>query len=62
MTSTVGPNARSSHWEVFCKKGFLKHFTKFTGKHQRWSLFFDKVTGLRSVTLLKKDSNTGVSL
>ena len=35
---------------VLCsmKKGVLRNFTKFTGKH-RQSLFFDKVTGLRLV-------------
>ena len=28
------PNdSRSSRLEVFCKKGVLKHFAKFTGKH-----------------------------
>ena len=26
--------------EMFCKKGGLKIFTKFTGKHLCWSLFF----------------------
>ena len=39
--------------EVFCKKGFLKNFAKFTGKHLHQSLFF-KVAGLRPATLLKK--------
>ena len=38
---------RSSHPEVFCKKGVLRNFTKFTGKHLRQSLFFNKVAGLR---------------
>ena len=33
--------------EVFCKKGFLKNFTKFTEKHLCESLFFNKVAGLR---------------
>ena len=40
--------------EVFCKKGVLRNFTKFTGKHLCQSLFFNKVAGLRPVTLLKK--------
>ena len=31
---------RSSRLEVFCKKGFLRNFVKFTEKHQRQSLFF----------------------
>ena len=39
--------------EVFYKKGLLKTFAKFTGKHLCQSLFFNKVAGLRSATLLK---------
>ena len=38
---------RSSRPEVFCKKGGLGNFTKFTGKHLYQSLFFNKVSGLR---------------
>ena len=45
---------RSSRPEVFCKKGVLKNFEKFTGKHLCHSLFFNKVAGLRPATLLKK--------
>ena len=45
---------RSSRLEVFCKKGVLRNFTKFTGKHLCQSLFFNKVVGLRPATLLKK--------
>ena len=45
---------RSSHREAFCKKGILKNFAKFTGKHLCQGLFFSKVAGLRAVTLLKK--------
>ena len=45
---------RSSRPEVFCREGVLGNFTKFTGKHLCQSLFFNKVTGLRSATLLKK--------
>ena len=40
--------------EVFCKKGVLGNFTKFTGKNLRQSLFFNNVASLRPVTLLKK--------
>ena len=40
--------------EVFCKKGVLVNFVKFTGKHLRLSLFFNNVAGLRPATLLKK--------
>ena len=36
---------RSSRQEVFCNKGVLKNFTKFTGKHLCQSLFFNKIAG-----------------
>ena len=36
------------------KKGVLRNFTKFTGKHLYQSLFFNKVADLRPATLLKK--------
>ena len=45
---------RSSRPELFCEKGALRNFTKFTGKHLYQSLFFNKVAGLRPPTLLKK--------
>ena len=45
---------RSGRPEVVCKKRVLKNFSKFTGKHLCRSLFFNKVAGLRSATLLKK--------
>ena len=41
------PKHRSSRPEVFCKKGVLRSFAKFTGKHLCQSLFFNKVAGLR---------------
>ena len=37
---------RSSCPDVFCKKGVLRNFAKFTGKLCQ-SLFFNKVTGLK---------------
>ena len=40
--------------ELICKKGILKNFLKFTGKHLSLSLFINKVAGLRPATLLKK--------
>ena len=52
---------RNSHPEVFCKKSVLKSFT-FRGKHLYQSLCFNKVIGLRPVTLLKKDSGAGAFL
>ena len=47
-------DCRSSRPEMFCKKGVLRNFAKFTGKHLRQSLFFNKVEGFRPATLLKK--------
>ena len=37
--------------EVFCKKGFLKNFAKFTGKHLCQGFPFNKVAGLRPLHL-----------
>ena len=34
---------RSSHHRCFCKKGVLKSFANFTGKHLCWSLFLIKL-------------------
>ena len=45
---------RSNRLELFCKKGVLKNFPKFTGKHLCQSLFFNKVAGLTPVTLFIK--------
>ena len=46
--------SRSSSPEVFCKKGVLRNFVKFTGKRLCQSLFLNKVSGLRPATLLEK--------
>ena len=51
---------RSSHSDVFCRRGVLRNIAKFTEKHLRQSLFFNKVGGLRPATLLKRDSGTGI--
>ena len=45
---------RSSHPEVFCKNGVLRHFAKFIGKHLCQSLFFNKAAALRPANLSKK--------
>ena len=45
---------RSSRLEVFCRKGVLRNFATFKGKHLCQSL--------RPATLLKRDSGTGVFL
>ena len=47
---------RSGCPEVFCKKGVLRNFIKFTRKHLCQSLFFDKVAGLRHATLIIKET------
>ena len=38
----------------FMKRSVLGNFAKFTGKHLSQSLFFNKFTGLRPATLLKR--------
>ena len=45
---------RSSRPEVFCKKGVIRNFAKFTGKHLCQSLFLNKYSGLRPENFLKK--------
>ena len=47
---------RISRPKVFCEKGVLRNFTKFTGKHRLQSFFFNKVATLfkKPVTLLKE--------
>ena len=37
---------------VFCKKGILRNFAKFTGKHLCQSLFFNKVAGVTYMLLI----------
>ena len=44
--------------EVFSKKGVLKNFVKFTGKHLCQSLFFNKVAGLK---VSNKDTNREIT-
>ena len=50
----VDLTCRSSRLEVLCKTGVFRNFVKFTGKHLCQRLFFNKVAGLRALTLLKK--------
>ena len=57
----VNSRDRSSHLEVFCKKGVLRHFAKFLGKHLYQGLF-NKVAGSGLQLYLKTDSGTGVFL
>ena len=44
---------RNSPSQMFFKIGVLKHFAIFKGKQMCWSLFFNKVAGLRPAVLLK---------
>ena len=53
----IGCFNRSSRPEVFCKKGVLRNFAKFTGKHLSRKLFFKKVAGL-ACNCIKKESLT----
>ena len=48
--------SRSSRTEVFRKKGILRNFAKFTGKHLCQSLFFNKVAGNQACNIIKKES------
>ena len=45
--------------DVFCKKGVLKNFAKFTGKHQVPEFFFNKVAGL-SLKVYSKETLTQI--
>ena len=52
--------SRSSHWICSVKKGVLKIFAIFTGKHLCWSLFFIMMHAFRLATFLQRDFSTGV--
>ena len=54
LTDVVYRIFRSSRPEVFCKKGVLKSFAKFTEKHLCKSLFLNKVADQWPATLFKK--------
>ena len=45
---------KSSHQRCSVKKGVLRNFAKYTGKHLCQSLLFNKVAGLRPAPSLKK--------
>ena len=49
---------RSSRPKVLCKKGVLRNFAKFTGKHLFQRPVFNKVVGLRpkAWNFIKKES------
>ena len=52
---------RSGRLQIILIVGVLKYFAIFPGKRLCWSIFLIKLQAFRSVTLLKRDSNTGVS-
>ena len=43
LFSDICAVTRSSHWGCSIKKGVLKNYTNFTGKHLSWSLFLIKL-------------------
>ena len=51
---TIQMTIRSSHQRCSVRKGVLRNFTKFTGKHLCQVVFFNKVAGPEPATLLKK--------
>ena len=54
-SGSLFPYAESVIWRCsIYRKGVLRDFTKFTGKHLCQRIFFNKVACLRSATLLKK--------
>ena len=60
LAITVQMTIRSSHQRRSVRKGVLRDFAKFTGKHLCQSLFFNKVEC--PATLSKKRLGTGVFL
>ena len=54
MLSILLRNKWSSHQRCSVRKGVLRNFVNFTGKHLWQSLFFNKIAGPRPATLLKK--------
>ena len=53
----VGPD-KSRYQRFYVRKGFLRNFTKFTGKHLYQALFFNKVADLRpkACNIIKKEN------
>ena len=58
LSGRENKSKRSSRLQMFFKKGVLKNFANFIGKHLCRSLFLLKLQTLRLATLLKRDSNT----
>ena len=53
---------KHNHWRCSLKTGVLKNFAISTEKHLYQSLFFNKVPGLKSAALSKRNSGIGVFL
>ena len=51
---TIQMTTRSSQQRCSVRKGILRNFEKFTGKHLCQVLFYNKVAGSEHATLLKK--------
>ena len=49
---------RSNHLRCSIRKGVLKNFAKFTGKHLRQSLFFKKSCGPLAYNFFEKETLT----
>ena len=56
LNGGAGQTYRSSRPEVFCKKGVLKNFAIFTGKHLCWSLFLIKLQAWKIRNVHRKAS------
>ena len=56
LNQTYLRRSRSCHCRCSVRKGVPRNFAKFSGKHLCQSLFINKVVGLRSATLLKKET------
>ena len=61
-SSSLSSRRESSHRGCSIEKSVLKKFTTFSGKHLRWSHFLTKLLVWRLLTLLKRESNSGVFL
>ena len=57
----INSSLRSSQQGCSIKRGAHRNFTKFTGKHQCQSVFFNKVPRLRQL-YLKQEFSTGIFL
>ena len=56
LPSRYENNFRSIRPKAFYKKGVLRNFAKFTGKHLCQSLFFNKVADLEACDFIKKET------